>query len=238
MVKIGNFLFKFRTLIFPLFFLALVSIPTPVVLSGRWETWRYVLGFTVALAGQSARVLTIGLAYIKRGGKKRKIYANTLVKDGVFAHCRNPLYLGNILIVVGLAVIANSIPFYIAGIPLFILMYTAIIAAEENYLSKTFGEEYTEYCRSVNRLMPNLVGFRNTMKSMEFSWARVVVKEYGATYMWVTCGILLIMRNQYARYGGEMNRNEFVILCLSIVLTTLLYGIVRYLKKSGRLAAN
>ena len=196
------------------------------------------MGFTVALAGQAVRALTIGLAYIKRGGKERKIFANTLVKEGIFAHCRNPLYLGNILIVVGLAIIANSIPFYFIGIPLFVLMYLAIIQAEENYLSNKFGKEYTEYCRNVNRLMPDLSGIRNTMKSMQFNWSRLVVKEYGATYMGITCTILLIMRNQYARYGREMNRSEFMILCLLIVFVTVLYAIVRYLKKTKRLTAN
>ena len=217
MVKLGHFLFKVRNLIFPVFFIPLVLIPKPVLMSMAQEKWRYVIGLTVAFAGQAVRALTIGLAYIKRGGKKREIYASTLVKDGIFAHCRNPLYMGNILIVVGLAIIANSIPFYFIGIPLFVLMYLAIIKAEENYLSDRFGNEYTEYCRNVHRLLPNLSGIRDTMKSMEFNWPRLVVKEYGTTYMWITCSILLIMRNQYARYGREMNRNEFVILCLLIV---------------------
>jgi protein-S-isoprenylcysteine O-methyltransferase Ste14 len=238
MVKLGNFLFKFRTLVFPLSFVALISIPNPVSMSGHWEKWRYVFGFAVALAGQAVRVLTIGLAYIKRGGKNRKIYANTLVKDGVFAHCRNPLYLGNILIVVGLAVIAHSIPFYFVGIPLFILMYVVIIEAEETYLRRQFGEEYTEYCRKVNRLIPNLSGIRNTIKRMEFHWSRVIVKEYGATYMWILCSGLLILRNQYARYGSEVNGSQVLIFCFGIAFMTLLYGIARYLKKSGRLTAS
>ncbi len=238
MVKLGNFLFKYRSLIFPLFFLPLVFIPKPLLMSVHLEKWRYVIGFTVAMTGQALRALTIGLDYIKRGGKKRKIFASTLVKDGIFAHCRNPLYLGNILIVVGLGIIANSIPFYFIGIPLFILMYLAITQAEENYLSNQFGKEYTEYCRNVNRFMPNLSGIRNTMKRMQFNWSRVVVKEYGATYVWITCAILLIMRNRYARDAQEVNRNEFVILCLLIVFATVLYTIVRYLKKSKRLTAN
>jgi protein-S-isoprenylcysteine O-methyltransferase Ste14 len=238
MVKLGNFLFKYRSLIFPLFFLLVVFSTKPVSMSMHLEKWRYVVGFTIALAGQAVRALTIGLAYIKRGGKERKVYAITLVKEGIFTHCRNPLYLGDILIVIGLAIIANSILFYFVGIPLFILMYLAIIQAEENYLSNKFGEEYTEYYRNVNRIMPNLSGIRNTMQGMQFNWSRLVVKEYGATYTWITCSILLIMRNQYARYAREVNRNEFVILCLLIVFTTILYSIARYLKKSKRLTDN
>jgi protein-S-isoprenylcysteine O-methyltransferase Ste14 len=94
------------------------------------------------------RALTIGLAYIKRGGKNRKIYAKGLVKEGIFAHCRNPLYLGNILIITGLGIVAHSFLFALIGIPLFIFLYLAIIRAEEHFLASKFGQEYIEYCRN------------------------------------------------------------------------------------------
>ena len=46
-------------------------------------------------------MLTIGYEYIVRGGRQGKVYAEDLVQGGVFAHSRNPLYLGNLLIIVG-----------------------------------------------------------------------------------------------------------------------------------------
>jgi len=191
----------------------------------------------VALAGQAIRALTIGLAYIIRGGRDRKVYAKTLVKDGIFAHCRNPLYLGNILIVIGLGIVAHSLPFYAVGIPLFVFMYMAIIKAEEHFLTNTFGEEYIEYIRKVNRLIPNFSGMRETINSMQFNWRRLVVKEYGTTYTWIVCVILLIMKNHYLYYGLEASRTVMVASSLLVIFFTLLYARARYLKKSGQLVA-
>jgi len=238
MEKLGNFVFKYRNLIFPLFFILLVFGTMPALGDKQPEKWRYALGFAVALTGQIVRALTIGLAYIIRGGRNRKVYAETLVKDGIFAHCRNPLYLGNILIITGLGIIANSILFYLVGIPLFIFLYMAIIRAEENYLINKFGEEYREYCRNVNRLLPNLSGIGKTLKGMRFNWRRLIVKEYGTTYAWITCVILLIMKNQYVRYGYEASKPVILILSLLFIFVTSLYAVARYLKKSKRLTAD
>ncbi len=230
MEKLGSFVFKYRNLIFPVFFILLVFGTMPVLSDKQLEKWRYAAGIAAALAGQIIRALTIGLAYIIRGGRDRKVYAETLVKDGIFAHCRNPLYLGNILIVTGLGIIANSVLFYLIGIPLFIFLYMAIIRAEENYLAAKFGEEYIEYCRNVNRLIPNLSGIRKTLKGMSFNWRRLIVKEYGTTYTWIICTILLIVKNQYVRYGHEVSKPVILTLSLLFIFVTSLYAVARHLK--------
>jgi len=238
MVKLGNFIFKYRNLLFPLLFFSLVFSVKPSLGSKSLENARYVIGIMVSLAGQTVRALTIGLAYIKRGGKNRKIYAEGLVKEGIFAHCRNPLYLGNILIITGLGIVAHSLLFTLIGIPLFIFLYLAIIRAEEHFLTSKFGQEYIEYCRSVNRFIPKFSGTGKTLKSMKFKWKRLIVKEYGTTYVWIICVILLIMRNQYARYGNLINRSAILDLSLSFIFVSGLYAVAWSLKKSRLLVAD
>lgn len=210
----------------------------PFLGNRQTETWIYLTGFVIALSGQLVRALTIGLAYIVRGGRDKKVYADTLVKNGIFAHCRNPLYLGNILIVSGLGVVADSAVFYFIGIPFFVLAYMAIIKAEENYLAGKFGEEYREYCGQVNSLIPDLSGIRTTLKSMTFNWRRLLVKEYGTTYAWITIMILLIVKNQYIRYGHELSGPVIWISSVSFVAVTLFYSVVRVLKKTRRLVGD
>src|SRR6187551_1383439 len=117
MVKIGNFLFHYRNMLFPLFYLMLF-IPSPPLFQSIWVA--FVAGVLIASAGQALRVVTVGLVYIIRGGKNRQIYAEGLVTDGLFSHCRNPLYVGNILIIVGLGVASNSLLFAAVMIPLFL----------------------------------------------------------------------------------------------------------------------
>jgi protein-S-isoprenylcysteine O-methyltransferase Ste14 len=238
LIKIGNFIFSHRNVIFLFFFAIFVLGTRPAAGSDHLEIWRYALGFSVVLAGQIIRALTIGLAYIVRGGRNRKVYAKELVKNGIFAHCRNPLYLGNILIIIGLGIVAHSILFYVLGIPLFIFMYVAIIRAEEDYLANKFGEEYIEYCRSVNRFIPRMSGIRKTIKGMKFNWRRLIVKEYGATYLWMICIISLIIKNQYFQYDYKVSKTVLLTLSVSFFVVTLLYAVARYLKKSKRLRAD
>ena len=237
-VGLGNFLFKYRNLVFPLLFVLLVLGTEPFLGNRQTEKWIYVTGFVIALSGQIIRALTIGLAYIVRGGRDKKVYAKTLVKDGIFAHCRNPLYLGNILIVSGLGVVADSTVFYFLGIPFFVLSYMAIIKAEESYLSGKFGEEYREYCGRVNSLIPDLSGIRTTLESMTFNWRRLLVKEYGTTYAWITVMILLIVKNQYVHYGHEVSRPVLWIASSLFIAVTIFYALVRYLKKTERLVGD
>src|SRR6187551_1951236 len=106
MVKIGNILFHYRNFLFPVFYF-LLFVPSQKVFGSMYVP--LILGFAVAMSGQLIRVATIGLVYIIRGGKNRQIYAEGLVTEGIFTHCRNPLYVGNILVIIGLGIMSNSL---------------------------------------------------------------------------------------------------------------------------------
>src|SRR6266498_3883692 len=150
MIKIGNILFHHRNGLFPLAYTLLIFKSQPVFQDYEIAA---LLGFLVGAIGQLLRAVTIGLEYIIRGGRHRQVYAEKLVQGGVFAHCRNPLYLGNFLILLGVGVASNSTLFLAVGIPFFAVAYWAIIAAEENYLRRKFGTEFDDYCARVNRLI-------------------------------------------------------------------------------------
>jgi len=232
MVRIGNFFFHYRNALFPVAYLLLF-------LNGPRLIPDYPLavmaGLTVAFVGQSLRALTIGLEYIIRGGRNRQVYADKLVQGGVFAHCRNPLYVGNFLILLGLGIISNSCFFLAFGIPFFLFAYWAIIAAEEDYLRGKFCEEFNAYCARVSRLVPNFSGFGTTLQGMRFNWRQLVSAEYGSTYIWLTAAILLTLKNLWSH--GEYQRRQGMVWVLwsLLLLVTVAYGIARYLKKSGAL---
>src|SRR6185503_3601185 len=194
MVKLGNFLFHYRNGLFPLVYVLLFFKSSPVV-----EDYRLVAaaGFAVALLGQLLRAVTIGLEYIIRGGRKRQVYAEKLVQGGIFAHCRNPLYVGNFLILLGVGIASNSVLFLSLGVPFFFLAYWAIIAAEENYLRNKFGPEFDAYCARVNRLLPRLSGLGQTFTGMRFNWRRLITAEYGSAYIWVAAVSLVTLKNAW-----------------------------------------
>jgi hypothetical protein len=194
-----------------------------------------VIGFLVALTGQFLRGITIGLEYIIRGGRNRQVYAEELVQGGMFAHCRNPLYVGNFLILLGVGIAADSVLFLSVGIPFFIFAYAAIIAAEENYLRNKFGEKFDQYCARVNRLIPSFSGISQTLTGMRFNWRRLVNSEYGSTFSWLAAIILVTLKNLWVRREYKPEATLVWSLWSFFILLILAYGTARFLKKSGLL---
>ena len=229
MIKIGNFLFHYRNGLFPLVYLLLFPKSAPLLEDYRVAA---VAGLAIAAFGQFVRAVAIGLDYIVRGGKNRQVYAEKLVSGGMFAHCRNPLYVGNFLILVGLGIASNSILFISIGIPFFLFAYWAIIAAEENFLRHKFGAEFNAYCARVNRIIPNLSGIGKTLEGMEFNWRRLVVNEYGTTYIWIIALILVVLKNIWL--GGHYQTDDPLVWTLWALfgLVSLAYAVARYLKKA------
>lgn len=234
MIKLGNFFFRYRNGLFPIAYL-LLFCPSPQLFDDY--TLAAGLGLAIALLGQLIRAVTIGLAYIIRGGKNRQVYAEELVQDGIFAHCRNPLYVGNFLVLVGLGFLANSVLFLTIGLPFFLVVYLAIISAEENYLRQKFGPQFDEYCARVPRIFPILSGLKQTIQGMEFNWQRLIVKEYGSAYAWIAGGLLLVLKHYLFVQKGATGPVLVGTLLAALVSVSLLYGLARYLKKAQVLRA-
>ena len=236
MVKIGNFLFHYRNVLLPVFFL-LILVPAPELLQN--PTIALVIGLGISIAGQLIRFLTIGLVYIIRGGQNRKVYAQDLVTTGIFSHCRNPLYVGNIAVGIGMGVASNSVLFFSVITPLIIFTYIAIVAAEENFLRGKFGSAYDEYAKDVNRWLPNLKGISNTFKAHQFNWKRVLLKEYNSTFTGTLLGIMLIMKAHYEHpelYGDI--QEKLTLFGIIILAVTIVYLFTKFLKKTHRLVAD
>jgi protein-S-isoprenylcysteine O-methyltransferase Ste14 len=238
-VRFGNFLFSGRNLVFPLAFLAIAaaSFPRAPFGSERADLILDVIGLCVAVAGQIFRAVVIGLAYIRRGGKGKKIHADRLVQDGIFAHSRNPLYVGNMMVFLGLFIVLNSTWGYLIGVPFFYIAYLSITLAEEDFLRKQFGEEYVAYCRRVNRFLPSWKGIAATMRSMSFDWGRLIRKEYGSTFIWITAALGLLLWEVAARQGWDSVGPRAIVLATIWVVAFAAYLLARYLKKTGRLSA-
>jgi protein-S-isoprenylcysteine O-methyltransferase Ste14 len=239
MVTLGNFFFKFRNLLFPLVLLFVVLVCSPAYVLGdpQLDVLFDGLGALVAGIGLGVRALTIGYDYIVRGGRHGQVHADRLVAGGVFAHTRNPLYLGNTLIVLGFALIIHAKEFYLICLPLVALAYAAIIAAEEQYLRGKFGAEFNAYCRRVNRILPHFSGFRHSIEGMEFNWRRLLVKEYNTIFTVVACIFGLSVLDDYRLRGGEALPAMDTVL-LVIVPLAVLYLVVWGLKKTRRLVAD
>jgi hypothetical protein len=68
---------------------------------------------------------------------------------------RNPLYLGNDLLAIGLGVLASRLGFVVMVVGMFIVTYRLILREEAGLLA-TQGESYRRYFNAVPRLLPSL----------------------------------------------------------------------------------
>jgi len=223
MIQIGNFFFKYRNLLFILLY-GLLFLPSPElftenIFQAEYKTWPLIIGLFVTVLGQAIRGATIGLAYIVRGGKDKKVYAEHLVSTGIFSHCRNPLYVGNILMLLGVGILANSLIYVAIIMPLFLFIYQAIVLAEENFLRGKFGADFDAYCAKVNRWIPSLKGIGATFSSMEFNWKRWVLKEYTTQFIWLAGIVLLIIR--LYQIEDILKNSIYAVLVLGLFLTIL-----------------
>jgi protein-S-isoprenylcysteine O-methyltransferase Ste14 len=91
-----------------------------------------------------------------------------LTMTGPYAHTRNPLYLGSILIAAGFALALLSWPVAVVLAAVFLLIYVPVIASEERFLRTTFPE-FEAYCTRVPRLIPRLTPGITEVPSGHFS---------------------------------------------------------------------
>lgn len=115
----------------------------------RHEPKLVAVGWSLALVVPGLWLRGYAAGYVKKNRE--------LTQTGPYAHVRNPLYLGSILIAAGFAVALLSWPVGLALAGMFLLIYVPVIASEERFLRATFPE-FEGYCRRVPRLIPRLTG--------------------------------------------------------------------------------
>ncbi len=77
--------------------------------------------------------------------------ATTLMMDGPYAHSRNPIYLANVMLLVGLALVFGSAWFLIGAIVLFFLLNEYAVKREEKHMEANFPIMWKQYTALVRR---------------------------------------------------------------------------------------
>ena len=106
------------------------------------------------LSGYVLRVW--GTAYLSSGVVwNANVSSGGLLLSGPYRYVRNPLYLGNLLVAVGIGLLGPpfSMLIIVVGVTAFVMR---LISVEERYLTAVYGQAYHEYTRLVPRLIPRL----------------------------------------------------------------------------------
>ena len=233
----GRFFFRVRNSVFPVVLAAVVIFTRPAELLGNpsMDRWAVAMGILLVLAGEAFRLAVIGYAYIRRGGRNREVHANELVTRGFYAHTRNPMYVGNFMVVLGFTLVHGSAAVITLVVPFFAWVYLAITTNEEAYLREKFGKAYDDYAARVNRFIPSFRGLRASLAEFEYDWRRALVKEYNTLCFTLAIVLCLLVWKLYYLYGYAEHRTAIRWLSGGLIPLALFYGTVRHLKKTRRL---
>ena len=74
-----------------------------------------------------------------------------IIKTGIFAYCRNPMYLAFVLFHLSMFLTFENVAYFLSAIGLFVWINTYVIPIEEIFLKEKFGDNYSRYLDAVKR---------------------------------------------------------------------------------------
>lgn len=241
LVEDGRFLFRWRSLL-PLLILPLA---VPVLrISAEVETW---LGGAVedvwsygcmllSMLGLGLRCMTVGFVPAGTSGRNtRRQVAEQLNTTGMYSVTRNPIYLGNFLIVAGLAAYTKVWWFVLLSGLLYWLFIERVIAAEEDFLSGKFGRRYDDWAAATPIFIPRWGQWK--APAMGFCLRSVVARESN-TLATLAASFLLLEFSIDIGFGQEpieLWLHEDAVWLWSFAASAALFAVVTGLKKRTRL---
>jgi len=147
-MDIRGFFFKYRSY-------TPIPIGIMIVYFARPEIMYVCIGVGLLLIGETIRIWSVSYA----GGetRTRNVGAKKLCSSGPYAFVRNPLYVGNMFMYVGVVFIAgaaNILLMVATTLAFFTVQYSLIIALEEEKLEELFGRKYQIYKKNVPAVFP------------------------------------------------------------------------------------
>jgi protein-S-isoprenylcysteine O-methyltransferase Ste14 len=140
----------------PLWALAMLLIAYGLERSFAWAALVYARSLTNAIL-----MATAGVALAVWGARlfaalgteiaPTSVLNKRLVTDGPFRFTRNPMYLGLVLAMVGVAFYMGTLPFFVVPVLVFLLCNLVFIPFEEAKMQRQHGNPYTDYLQRVRR---------------------------------------------------------------------------------------
>ncbi|MEZ5406017.1 MAG: isoprenylcysteine carboxylmethyltransferase family protein [Verrucomicrobiia bacterium] len=230
--KQGHYCFRWRSYL-PLILLPLLlfSLPNAEVIKTHFgkasgEFWKWGCVF-ISCLGFLIRCLVIGYAPGGTSGRNAKQQrADRLNQTGIYSLVRNPLYLGNFLMILGVALFTETFWFIIITIVVFTLFYERIILVEEEFLQHKFGEVFINWAQKTPAFIPKFHGW--IQPDLSFSFKNVLKREYSGLLMTT---LLFIGIDFLSDHFFEHRNQERFLWLITLIVSFTIYLILRTLKK-------
>lgn len=155
-----------------------------------------IIGFAIALTGELIRLWGVSWA----GSETRTtggVGGTYLVISGPFAHVRNPLYVGNILMYLGLGIMSMALFPYlqIIAITFFVIQYYFIVKEEEGFLITKFAQDYKNYLQNVPRFGWRITAYKDKLiPQPEFNLSKGLKSETRTLQAFGITALLIVIK--------------------------------------------
>ncbi|HAX60985.1 MAG TPA: hypothetical protein DCX95_00265 [Elusimicrobia bacterium] len=227
----GNWLFRWRSylplIVIGVFLLALREYEYPGHSERLDHIWEAVC-LIVSFFGLGIRVVTIGHTPKGTSGRNTKHQvAETLNTTGIYSVVRNPLYLGNFFMGLGIALFAHLWWLTLIYILIFWLYYERIIFAEEVFLREKFGEKYLEWANCTPAFIPRFSQYKKA--DLPFSLRNVLRREYNGFFaVIVVLFVFETVGEIFAEGRIEFDKGWLIILGIGFVVWMVLRSLKKY----------
>jgi len=233
-IKSGNTLFKYRSyipLILAPFLIAYLFIQRETLDTFIDNYIQIGISLLVCAVGLAIRAFTIGYAHPNTSGRnvnqQRADHINT---SGIYSMVRHPLYLGNMMIWLGIGLRFGSWWLTLGLLVFFWLYYEKIMFAEEEFLRTKFGDSFTQWAEKTPLIFPNPFLYKKP-KTL-FFWKRIFRKEPDSAYAPI---LMLFVIDLCAAYFHLHRFYVSTIWIIIISVATIIYLALKYMKKRTKL---
>lgn len=182
MIKSGHTMFRYRSylplLIIPPLFIAMKeSVYVENLVGGTLEDIWVLFCFLISMLGLAVRCYTVG--YVPGGTSGRNTQsqrATHLNTTGLYSIVRNPLYLGNFIIILGVLLSIKVWWLVLLGSLVFFIYMERIILTEEKYLEDNYGQPYKDWRAKTPVIIPDFKLWQKP--ELDFSWKTFLKREY------------------------------------------------------------
>lgn len=188
----------------------------------------------IGLFGVLVRLYTVGFTPKNTSGRNTSEgqIANELNTTGLYSLTRNPLYVGNFFMWMGLVFYIGVIWFFLLFICVFWIYYERIIFAEETFLREKFKESYIQWANKTAVFIPKKFRYVHPQKS--FRWKKIVIKEKSTILMFFL--VFFILQQFSAFFEFNTTQIELSQITYGFLASIALYALIKSLQVLGKLS--
>lgn len=184
----------------------------------------------VGVLGLLIRIFTVGYTPINTSGRNTTEgqVADELNTTGIYSLIRNPLYLGNYLMWVAIAMLTGNIWFVLLFSFGFWIYYERIVYAEEQFLRNKFGKTYLDWTEKTGIFLPRHFNYKKP--SIHFSWRKVAKKEKNGLFALFLLFWVFEAIGQYVKTGVIELEGSWTF--IAAIASGFIYLVLKILKRA------